>query len=259
MNSRRTRSFWIPIGGLLAVIAALWLFPAFWYTNAGEGDRIWFNERTEIAGWSFEPVPISASAERVLVADRTVNGEFRREGEAVRVFSAKRFVENSNEIGLFVHTPDRCWVEGGWRIQPIAPEVQEVSVHGVMLRMERRLFEFGNNRELVYFCGLVDGRTLPYRLDHNLSVGLRTAGQGDPAGSGARGRASDLHFWQRLWDSFESRRALSGPKQFLRISTPVRGEDLEDADERLRIFLSLWLEPGDFSKEREKFRAVAAR
>jgi hypothetical protein len=259
MNSRRPLSIWLPIGGLLAVIAALWLFPAFWYTNAGEGDRVWFRERTDIAGWEFEPVPISASAERVLVADRTVNGEFRREDEAVRVFSAKRFVENSNEIGLFVHTPDRCWVEGGWKIQPIAPEVQEVRVRGVTLRMERRLFEFGNNRELVYFCGLVDGRSLPYRLDHNLSVGLRTGGEGNPTASGARGRASDIHFWHRLWGSFESRRALSGPKQFIRVSTPVHGEDLEEADARLQMFLSLWLEPGDFSRERNEFGSMAAR
>ena len=154
MKSRRPLSFWVPIGGFAALIAGLWIFPAFWYTSPGKGNRVWFAERTEVHGWNFEPVPISASAERVLVADRTVNGEFRRAGEAVRVFSAKRFIENPNEIGLFVHTPDRCWVEGGWKIEPIAPQVQEVKLHGVTLQMERRLFEFGSNRELVYFCGL---------------------------------------------------------------------------------------------------------
>ena len=259
MKSPRRLSFWIPIGGFTAFLAGLWLFPAFWYTKPGDGNRVWFAERTEVAGWSFEPVPISAAAERVLVADRTVNGEFRRAGEAVRVFSAKRFVENSNEIGLFVHTPDRCWVEGGWKIEPIAPQVQEVKVHGVTMQMERRLFEFGSDRELVYFCGLVAGRTLPYRLDHNLSVGVRTFGEPNQAASGAVGRASDRHFWQRLWDSFASRRALSGPKQFVRISTPVRGDDLTEADERLKGFLSLWLAPGDFLDEQRTFKAMAAR
>ena len=259
MKSRRRLSLWILVGGFAIIIAVLWLLPAFWYTNPGDGNRVWFAERTEVEGWNFEPVPISASAERVLVADRTVNGEFRRSGESVRVFSAKRFIENSNEIGLFVHTPDRCWVEGGWKIEPIAPEVQEVKIHGVTMQMERRLFEFGSNRELVYFCGLVDGQTLPYRLDHNLSVGVRTFGEENQAASGAVGRASDRHFWQRLWDSFASRRALSGPKQFFRISTPVRGDDLAEADERLKTFLSLWLTPGDFQEEQRNSQALAKR
>jgi hypothetical protein len=239
-------------------MGVLWRFPGFWYTEKGKGDGTWFAERAQIEGWNFEPLPISASAERVLVADRTVNGEFRRGEEAVRVFSAKRYIENPNEIGLFVHTPDRCWVEGGWKIERITPEVIEVKVHGVPLRMERRLFLFGNNRELVYFCGLVDGRALPYRLDHNLSVGIRS-GDGINQTDGTSRRASDLHFWQRLWDSFESRRGFSGPKQFVRISTPIRGDDLAEGDNRLREFLSLWLSPGDFIEERAEFRRMAAR
>jgi hypothetical protein len=253
----RLFSFWIPTIGLIAVIAGLWLFPAFWYTNSGEGNGVWFAERTEIDGWTFESVPISASAERVLVADRTVNGEFRRAGEAVRVFSAKRYLENSNEIGLFVHTPDRCWVEGGWTIEPVAPQVEELTVHGITLRMERRIFVFRGNRELVYFCGLVDGRTLPYRLDHNLSVGIRTSGDRNQAASGALGRASDMHFWERLIDSFQGRRAFAGPKQFIRISTPLRGDDTTEADALLKAFLPMWLAPGDFLNEHRAFKAVA--
>lgn len=244
---------------LSMAVLALWIFPRLWYTHQGTAPQAWFTEQTEVKGWTFEEIPISESAERVLVADRTVNGEFRNsDGAAIRVFSAKRFVENPNEIGLFVHTPDRCWVEGGWTIQPGGHLVQEVTLHGTKLQMERRLFQFGDSRELAYFCGLVDGRALPYRLDHNLSAGTRKAVQGTDVASGTLRRASDMHFWRRLWTSFASRHELSGPKQFVRISTPVHGEDLAAADARLRAFLPEWLLPGNYEEERRAAGALAA-
>ena len=207
-------------------------------------------------GWKYTSVPIDESAEKILVADRTVNGEFKRASEAVRVFSAKRYVEKSNEVGLFVHTPDRCWVESGWRIEPTAPDVVEMTVHGVRLQMERRIFAFRGERELVYFAGLIDGQPLPYRLDHNLSVGLRTASP-DSAVSGSAARASDAHFWQRLWTSFASRSELLGPKHFIRISTPIRSGDTVAADKLLQSFAAQWLTPGDYENERRTHGAVA--
>lgn len=257
--SVRPRAFWIVPAALAAAVVILWLLPAIWYTQSGAGNRVWFTERTMVEGWSFESVPISGAAERVLVADSTFNGEFRKGDSAIRVFSAKRYKENSNEIGLFVHTPDRCWVEGGWKIHSVTPDVQEVMLHGIPLTMERRLFRFGNNQELVYFCGLVDGQVLPYRLDHNLSVGLRTALRAQQATSGTVGRASDAHFWQRLWSSFTSRRSLSGPKQFIRISTPVHSDNVDAADERLQQFLGQWLSPGDFVHELASHKAQVRR
>lgn len=236
---------------LSLLVALLWAFPAFWYTRAGHSDPAWFTERTEVPGWQYSPVPIEKSAERILVADRTVNGEFTSpDGSAIRVFSAKRYQEKSNEIGLFVHTPDRCWVESGWQIEPSPPEVQEITIHGVRLALERRIFKFGADRELVYFCGLVGGQTLPYRLDHNLSVGVRTALKQTGNPSQAAARASDTHFWKRLWTSFASRRDLFGPKHFIRISTPVQLSQIAEGDARLANFLGQWLAPGNYDQER---------
>lgn len=251
MDWKRKLSRWIVPSVLGVAVVVLWIFPSIWYVRGGTGDKVWFVEQTEMPGWNFEEMPISAAAERTLVADRTMNGEFRDEvGVPIRVFSAKRYVENPNEIGLFVHTPDRCWVEGGWKIESTETGVQEVTVHGVPLQLERRIFDFRGNRELVYFCGLVDGRVLPYRLDHNLSGKLRRE-----SGTRAAGFAKDTHFLTRLWESFTSRRELSGAKQFVRISTPLRGEELEDADLRLTEFISSWLVPGDYAEERERWAA----
>ena len=243
----RTKAVWLVPSALSCLLLALWFLPVLWYTEDSERNRAWFSEQTDVQGWVFESVPISQAAERLLVADETLNGEFRNPaGEAVRVFSAKRFKDSPNEIGLFVHTPDRCWVEGGWKIEPANSDVAEVVLHGIPVQMERRVFRFGSETELVYFCGLVNGRPLPYRLDHNLSMAARSSKNNSP---GLIGGVSSTHFWKRLWTSFTSRKPLSGPKQFLRISTPVQGENVIAADERLQTFIPRWIRLNELQQE----------
>lgn len=193
------------------------------------------------------------------MGDRIVNGEFEtKDGRSIRVFSAKRYEEKANEIGLFMHTPDRCWTQIGWRVEESTPEAIEVEVHGLKLPVERRIFVHGGHRELVYFAGLVGGEPLPYRLDHHLAVAKKYQVKnlrGDAAGAGLR--AVDSQFWARLWDSFTNRRELLGPKHFLRISTRVAG-DVAAADKRLQDFLPLWLAPSDYSKEKGDWQMAAA-
>jgi hypothetical protein len=212
------------------------------------------SEQTNLPGWTFRSVPVNKAAESILVADRLINGEFSGpRGWLVRVFSAKRYIESQNEIGLFVHTPDRCWTEAGWRLEPVQPDYREVLIHGVPILFERRIFSSGSERELVYFGGLVGGQPLPYRLDHNLSVGMRHALRLAQDTTGATLRASDKRFWQRVWDSFIARRPLIGPKQFLRVSTPLADIEVAQADSLLVDFLSHWLKPVAYQKELQEW------
>lgn len=245
----RKRIAWVG-GGFVLAILGVWFFPIFWYTHTDERQGyFWFAEQSVIPGWEYSEISIAKSAEAVLVADRIVSGEFRRkEGLSVQVFSAKRYQEAQNEIGLFVHTPDRCWTEAGWSIEPASPDLVEMVVHGLRLRFERRIFEGGAKRELVYFCGLLGGQALPFRLDHNLSVGMKHRLQGTLDKTGTSLRASDSRLWTRVWEAFMSRRPLMGPKQFLRISTPVSG-DVRSADKLLQEMLPLWLNPTDYQAE----------
>src|SRR5215212_6959379 len=173
----RPRSMLWSLGLVSALIAILWGFPAVWYTRTdAQLGHFWLSERTNVTGWTFGDIPVSKAAEAILVADRLVSGEFSTSaGKRVRVFSAKRYVESQNEIGLFVHTPDRCWTESGWKMAPVQPEFESLVVHGIPLLFERRVFSSGGQRELVYFAGLVGGQPLPYRFDHNLSVGMKHA------------------------------------------------------------------------------------
>jgi hypothetical protein len=262
--NRKSRKHRLAIPLLLAaVVGVLWVFPSFWYDRPAQGGTFWFGERTNVTGWVFNNVPDDQSAEKVLVADRIFNGEFTAPGDLrVRVFSAKRYEEKANEIGLFVHTPDRCWVETGWKIEPSDPDLKTVNLHGLTIPVERRIFTTPNQRELVYFCGLVGGQPLPYRLDHNLSVGVRSGSAGSPRKLAALFRASDGHFWERLWESFKSRREFLGPKQFIRISTPIVDSgktEMAAADNRLAAFLNDWLYKADYAQEKEQWKSGASR
>jgi len=255
-NGKLPKSAGWLIGVFCLAVAGCWLFPRFWYVAKGSGQNLfWLAEQTNLPGWQYREVPVAQSAEKTLVADSLVSGEFSRpSGEVVQVFSAKRYVEKENNIGLFVHTPDRCWTEAGWKIEPVQPDCVEISVHGRKLLFERRLFAAKTERQLVYFGGLVGGQPLPYRLDHNLSVGLRSALRSTGGRHGTALRASDKRFWERVWDSFVSRQPLLGPKQFVRLSTPVHGADLAPADRLLTEFLAQWLTPSDLQKEMQAWR-----
>lgn len=250
------RSVGMVVGSMSLLVLLLWQFPRFWYTHSDTNlGSHWLTEQPVIPGWQFEDVPIAAAAEKVLVADRLFSGSFQRNNESiVRVFSAKRYTESSNEIGLFVHTPDRCWTESGWRMEATQPEFKELTVHGVSLLFERRIFHYGGNRELVYFGGLVGGQPLPYRLDHNMSVGMKRAMRGAGDNNGALLRAGDQRLWARVLDSFTARRQLIGPKQFVRISTPIRGDAIAVADELLASFLPQWLQASDYREEIEDWK-----
>lgn len=256
---RSRRVHWGALG-LALLVGLVWGFPRLWYTAGPGADRpLWFGVRTNVAGWSYREIPIDASAEKLLVADVTANGEFQSpdRSRAVRVFSAKRYTFKSYDSGLFLHTPDRCWTLAGWKFEPVEPDHLELTVHGVPMVFERRIFTAGGERELVYFGGLVGGRPLPYRLDHNLNVGLRFATV-PPDKSKSRGffaRAVDARLWERVWDGFVTRRPLLGPKQFLRISTPLRGLSVPEADALLHQFLERWLEPTDYAAELAAWQA----
>ena len=113
-------------------VALLWAFPRFWYNQSGEGRMRWLSERKDVPSWSYRTIPVDESAEKILVADRMFSAEYTNSvGAEIHVFSAKRYDAKANEIGLFIHTPDRCWVEAGWRCDSEAnPTFREINLDG---------------------------------------------------------------------------------------------------------------------------------
>jgi hypothetical protein len=247
-SEKITRKMWVSVLVLSALVLGLWTFPGVYYSKTDpDSPQVWLVGQTNIAGWNFESVPVDESAERLLVADETTNGKYTKDDgrTSVLAFSAKRFGSKPNEIGLFIHTPDRCWTMAGWKFEPASPDHLELEVHGLKMLFERRIFRAGGQRELVYFGGLVGGQPVPYRLDHNQSVGGIWASDASEAkgGLGFLKRSFDRQLWVRVWDAFRSRRRAMGPKQFIRISTSLVRTDEASADRLLKAFLHEWLTP----------------
>ena len=156
----------------------------------------------------------------------------------MRVFSAKREGERKNATGLLTHTPDSCWTNVGMRAEDDGQFVSLKIIDGVEMTMERRVFSFGAQRELVYFGAIVGGQPLPYRLDTYLNAALGSTVTGHK--SGPWSRAFNTRVWTWCWDSFASRTRLGGAQQLIRVSTPISG-NLEGAEERIDFILQRWL------------------
>jgi hypothetical protein len=235
-SSLRFGDFLFP-GILALMLTACWLGPRIWYSKtASDQPFVWFDERTNAPGWSCRTGETDKATEGQLAADSVFFGTFTRgASQKVRVFTAKRFRENPNEIGLFVHTPDRCWTEAGWQIEDQGADTVALVLDGVQVLAERRVFRHVDaGRELVYFFGLAGGQALPYRLDHNLGVGRRFVERRSIEKSGLAFRATDNRMWGRVWDAFRERRMLLGAKQLVRISTAIPDHDTGSAEALLQ-------------------------
>ena len=241
---------------LSALVGVLWAFPNFWYTRAERGkDFLWLTENTNIPGRFCRAVPVNEAAEAFLVADRLWNGEFSRTGGiAVRGFSAKRYLKKENEIGLFSHTPDRCWRSAGWKMEPLERDYCQLEVHGMRILFERRLFTAGVQRELVYFGALVGGKPLPYRLNQYAAVVQGPAGLFAVDRTGTLRRLAQGRVWGWAMESFSTRTPLLGPQQFIRLSTSVDASGLGAADQRLQELIPQWLQPVDYDTELAQWR-----
>ena len=119
-------------------VVGVWQFPRFWYVRSDpQLRRVWFSGGTNVANWTFQPIPVEKTAEVALAADKLLSGQFTNAaGQVVQIFSAKRYSENQNEIGLFMHTPDRCWTESGWKIEAVLPDHVELQLHGLPVVFE---------------------------------------------------------------------------------------------------------------------------
>ena len=237
-------------------LLVLWQFPSVWYAGKADGASYqWFGLNEAIADWEFSEIPVGDAAEAILVADRMDNGAYRQgNGPVVRVFSAKRYEEKENSVGLFSHTPDRCWTNTGMVIESEGPYFRKVDIHGIEMVLERRLFSMGNQRELVYFGALVGGAALPYRMDQYLGSGRRRTSSEDGDRGGAIDRLLNTRVWGWAFESFVKRARLAGPQQLIRISTPVV-DSVEVADTRLLNFFEEWLSVVSYEDERQRFES----
>lgn len=238
---------------LSLLLLLLWRFPDYWYTSEWD-DSIWFAEQEDVEGWEYSEHSVNKAVESILAADKTIHGEFRGsgEGDVVSVFSAKRFIQKWDKGSLFSHTPDRCWTGIGMKILPEGPFFVERKLHGIHLILERRIFAFEGDRELVYFGTIVGGES--YRLDQFLDSEMNRENLGERLGvfRGFIERLSNSRIWSKSIESFLNRERFIGPQHMFRVSTSVQGS-LDSAEDRLKEILKKWLVPASYQDERGVF------
>lgn len=227
--------------GLGGAVAGAW----GWFHLAPPAERagVRLNPRASLAGWAYVPEEIGATARAILATTNLVQGRYLpREGSTnrlarVSVFAAEWRARDGQAMGVVQHTPDICWVGGGW--VPVAlgqPNRVAVDLSGQSLSFECRAFAApgGGTRELVLWCTLVSGEVFEERD--------RWAVETDAA----QPRAARMDWVARrnalgqFADNVAARRPATGEKQFVRFSAPVQ-EDWAAVLERLRGFAGEWL------------------
>lgn len=196
--------------------------------------------RATVRGWSFVAEPVSATAREILATTNLLQGHFLHPGPGVTrvsVFAAEWRARDGQAMGVVQHTPDICWVGGGW--VPVAlgqPERSTLRLGEVTLPFECRAFAApgGTRRELVLWCTLVSGAPLAEQDRWAMETDARQDRQSRLDWVGRRTAVN------QFLSNLAARRPATGEKQFVRLSVPVQ-ENWGEGLERLRAFATEWL------------------
>ena len=127
-------------------------------------------------GAAFENQPVGTAIEKKLKADWTTNGRYQLDsGQVIKLFSSA--VLSSAQQGLhpevFRHTPDACWKGAGWERLDEEQDQLIMVLNDQPINFHRRIYRFGNQRELCYFAFLTDGQDAVNQLQSPIATSNR--------------------------------------------------------------------------------------
>ena len=114
-------------------------------------------------GSKFEESPLGESVESYIQSDFTINGFYGiKEKNQIKIFSSSIYKSPSigSQLEIFEHTPDVCWVGSGWERLFEEDHQKHIEVGKESILFERRVYQFGDTRELCYFAFLLGGKSL---------------------------------------------------------------------------------------------------
>jgi hypothetical protein len=223
------------------VIFAVALFAAWaWYHVAvpSPGKSYRFNFQTNLVGWQFDPVPVPETTREILASTNIFNGIYRGpNGRRVTVFIGEWTANKARELNVVGHTPDVCWVAGGWK--PIKTERLRSTLFKVSdesIPFEVREFQppIGSGNEITIWCTVVNGQF--YQEKNPFKSMDLLGGDGSLASDKTARRVSASHFWNSILQRVEA----TGDKQFIRISMETKGDRPSDLA-ALGDFVGQWL------------------
>lgn len=169
MVSRRSLN--ISVCALLAVALFLVIF-----VESGPRDRAFTGtlekllaRPEEIAGWTLIKHPVSETPEMKKTIEKTLGYDdslyiiYKKGDLRVSMYVSYWAPGKMSHRLIGGHTPDVCWVGGGW--QQLARGIEYVNFpeEGNSLMVEHRVFSINGQTEHVVFCHLVGGWPISYQ------------------------------------------------------------------------------------------------
>ena len=212
--------------------------------NPTQGIRLETAE--SVVGYEFSHESLSEFALGMLLTTNYVNGVFRREGESpVTVFAAD-WESDGSGLTVVQHTPDICWVQGGWTYgESGLPSSVEMEVsfgtrsNSVSIPFECRLFVSPDRvrKELTLWTTILGGvpvaESPSIAADNDLPSFFQ---HGKIRGPITRTKMAA----RRFTDAVARKAFATGDKQFVRFSITASHDQNHDLDQ-LRNFASRWL------------------
>jgi len=239
-RQRVWRTVFIPliVFGLAVLGTRLWIQS---HTRPPE-NPVFLTARHEIPGYRFVPVALGSQVEVSLSASELFNGHFfDARSNRVSVFAAY-WLPGQGDINSVGHTPEKCWVGTGFRIEPHGePSQVLISMAGREIPFQCRILKHPDlgAPEITLWAACIAGRWdgIPYEPPLEQLNNAPTVRE--------RLRALWVSY-ERRWVFFceyiHLRSTPTARKQFVRFSIPLTTE-WQPALAELEAFAHQWLEP----------------
>jgi hypothetical protein len=234
---------WVPLWMFGLAVLGTWIGVKF--RIRPPENQLFFAGRTELPGYRFQAVPLGQRVVEALATTNLLNGHFfDSRSNRVSVFQADWKAGDGDGGMVFGHTPEICWVGGGFRTVRLGEPSQVFMEHaGHRIPFQCRILTHPGlpTPEITLWAACIDGRW------DDVLLGL-SADMGKP-GTTLRSYVRDVRRTLSTRWAAVRRVALqpfevSGPKQFVRLSLPVTHE-WPAALADLERFSQAWLVPAD--------------
>ena len=234
---------WVPMGLFGLAVLGTWI----WVNSRirPSENPLFFTGCTAMPGYQFQAVPLGEQVAKILATTRLLNGHFfDSRSNRISVFQAEWKAGVVNDDRVLGHTPELCWVGAGFRTIHLGePSRVFVELAGHRVPFECRILTHPGLPipEITLWAACIDGQWGDYSLGPSADIGKPDTTLLSYMRDVGRTLSTRLAALRRL---VLQPGAVSGPKQFVRLSSPVTdGWTAALAD--LEKFAQAWLAPVD--------------
>ncbi len=230
---------WVPLGVFGLAVLGTWIGVQSRIRRSES--PVFFAGRTEMPGYRFQAVWLDQKVAKMLATTRLLNGHFfDYRSNRVSVFQADWKAGEGDGSNLFGHTPETCWVGGGFRRVHLGePSQVFVELEGHRVPFQCRILTHPGlaTQEITLWAACINGQ-----WD---DVSFAEPPETRKTATTLRSYVRDLE--RKLLTCLAALQrvvlrpiSVSGPKQFVRLSLPVTHE-WPSALADLERFAQAWL------------------